>query len=236
MPRSAAVAPWESTVRQGAWFASLPRELAERLLDEAELVRLSAGQRLFARGDAPDGLYVVADGVVRITGLAETGQESLLVMLEPPHWFGEVALFDGEPRTHDAWAEGDATLLRVPQAAMRTMLAERAEWWQPLGRLLTQKLRALFVAMEELSLLPPRARLARRLLAMAAGFGLATAAQEPARRVLKVSQEQLGAMLALSRQTVNQALGELEAAGAVHRQRGAIEVVDVEALRRHGGA
>ncbi|MDG0855444.1 Crp/Fnr family transcriptional regulator [Pelomonas puraquae] len=191
--------------------------------------RLRPGERLFSRGDTPDGLYGLAQGLVRFTGVNEAGQEAVLVVLNPPQWFGEIALFDDEPRTHDAWAESAVTLWHVSQAELAALLAEQPAWWRHFGRLLTQKIRASFTAVEDLVLLAPRARLARRLALMATGFGTLDG---QSLRVLRVSQEQLASMLALSRQTVNQALKELEAAGALRRARGAVEVLDLDALRR----
>ncbi|MCC9595201.1 Crp/Fnr family transcriptional regulator [Rubrivivax sp. JA1055] len=225
-PSPPPAADWAPTLRAGAWFAALPDDLADHLLAHARVLVLDAGTRLFARGDAPDGLYAVVRGVVRIGAVGAVGdgaRESLLAMLEPPQWFGEIALFDGAPRTHDAWAESDCTLLRVAQDDLTRLLAARPQHWQSFGRLLTNKLRLTFAAVEELALLPPTPRLARRLAAMAGGYG---AWEGRSKRVLEVSQEQLGQMLALSRQTVNQALKELEAAGAIRRGRATIEIVD----------
>ena len=72
-------------------------------------------------------------------------------------------------------------------------------------------------------------RLARRLLAIAGGYGerhgLST-------RVINVQQEQLGLMLSVSRQTVNQILRDFEAQGLVQRTRGSIEILDLASLRR----
>ena len=215
----------------GGWFASIPQALREALLTNAEIRTIAAGQRLFARGDAPDGIYCVLTGVVRVTGITENGQEAILAMLESPQWFGEIALFDNEPRTHDAWAESDAKLLRVSQRALEKMLSERPDDWRHFGRLLTQKLRSVFVAMEDIFLLPPTARLARRLLSMAKGYGAWT---DHTSRVISISQEQLGLMLSLSRQTVNQSLRELEDAGSIHRHRGSIEMVDLRKLEALG--
>lgn len=219
---------WQRVAATGAWFAGLPVTFADALLALAEPVSLSAGQRLFARGDAPDGLYCVLRGVVRVTATSVSGQEALLAMLEPPQWFGEIAVFDGAPRTHDAWAQEDCELLRVPQAALLTELAERPQHWRELGQLLTQKLRITFASVEELSLLPPTQRVAGRLLLMAGGYGTWT---DRSKRVLEVSQEQLGLMLALSRQTVNQSLRELESRGCIKRSRASIEILDEELLR-----
>lgn len=211
-----------------AWLQSLPASLRQWLLGTARPVALRAGQRLFVRGDPPDGLYGITAGQMRFTGVTEAGQEAILAICEAPQWFGEIALFDNEPRTHDAWAQTDATLRHVPQFALDELLSQQPAHWRHFGRLLTHKLRVSFVAMEGLVLLPPTPRVAGRLALMATGHG---ALDSGGARVLKVSQEQLAQMLALSRQTVNQALKELEAAGAIRRSRAAIEVLDLAALR-----
>lgn len=229
MTRSPARASTLAVLTASAWFRSLPEPLQQWLQANLRERQLAPGERLFSRGDTPDGLYGLAAGLVRFTGVNEAGQEAILVVLNPPHWFGEIALFDDEPRTHDAWAESAATLWHAPQPALMALLAERPEYWRHLGRLLTQKIRASFTAVEDLVLLAPRARLARRLALMATGFGTL---EGQSLRVLRVSQEQLASMLALSRQTVNQTLKELEAAGVIKRARGAVEVLDLGALRR----
>ncbi len=212
-----------------AWWASLPLALREALQAMAVARPLAAGQRLFARGDAPDGLYLVCRGAVRITGISHDGDEVLLALLEPPHWFGEIALFDHEPRTHDAWAETDALLMQIPQGPLMALLQAEPTHWPHLGRLLTRKLRELFRGLEETALLSATARVARRLAVMATGHG-ALAGQS--HRVVQVSQEQLGLMLALTRQTVNQSLKALEAEGVIRRQRGGVEILDLTGLTR----
>lgn len=211
----------------GAWFASLPPAFAEGLLAQGRLLELPDGHRIFARGDAADGFYGVLRGRVRFSTLKQAGNEPVLAIIEPPHWFGEIAVFDGSTRTHDAWSEGEALLIHVGQAQMRSLLASNPAWWADLGRLLTQKVRLTFSSLEEVTLLPPAPRVASRLLAIAGGYGAWT---DRSKRRVQVSQEQLAAMLSLTRQTVNQALGELEADGAIRRLRGAVEIVDAARL------
>ncbi|AQZ94445.1 Crp/Fnr family transcriptional regulator [Halopseudomonas phragmitis] len=212
-----------------AWFAGLPDELRNWLVAHSRLFSLAAGERLFARGDAPDGLYCVGSGLLRLTGITEGGQEAILAVVGAPHWFGEIALFDNAPRTHDAWAETDVVLVHVPQKELARLLTEKPTYWQIFGQLLTQKLRSAFVLMEDLLLLAPQPRVARRLALMATGYDTL---QGRSRRVLRVTQEQLASMLALSRQTVNLALRELEAAGLIRRLRGAVEILDLSRLQQ----
>ncbi|OJT22709.1 Crp/Fnr family transcriptional regulator [Archangium sp. Cb G35] len=215
-------------ILSGRWFQEIPEELGARLLDAAVVRRLSSGQRLFSRGDQPCGLYCVVEGTIRISGVSESGKEALLMLMEPPHWFGEISLMDGQPRTHDAIAEGATRVLQVPQAALKTMLAQEPRYWRDFALLMSHKLRLMFIALEELSLLPAPARLARRLLMIAEGYGNL---REGPRRVIDVSQEQLALMLAISRQTTNQILKELEARGAVRLTYGKIEILSLEKLQ-----
>lgn len=214
-------------LRSGRWFAGLPDDLQQRLVDAAELRPLAARQRLFSRGDEADGLYAVLDGAVRVSGSSESGREALLTLLEPPSWFGEISIFDGAPRTHDAVAETEALVLHVPRAALDAILAAQPRYWRELGLLVTSKLRLAFVAMEDMALLPLAVRLARRLSLMAEGYG----EREHQRRTVEISQEQLAQMLSTSRQTANQLLKDLEARGLIRLSYGTIEILDLDGLR-----
>jgi CRP-like cAMP-binding protein len=212
----------------GQWFSLLPAALQDELLAMAQLRRLEPGQRLFRRGDPPCGLYAVLEGAVRVGSISESGKEALLVLVEPPHWFGEISLFDGQPRTHDAFADGQVTLLHLPQGPLLALLEHQPSHWRDFALLMSQKLRLAFIALEEMSLLPAPQRLARRLLMIAEGYGgLAVR-----RRSIHLAQEQLALMLSVSRQTTNQILKDLEAQGVVRLNYGEIEILDVERLKR----
>ncbi|MBT8769337.1 Crp/Fnr family transcriptional regulator [Metapseudomonas boanensis] len=219
--------PYRTQLLAGHWFSNLPCNLQDELLALAQLRPLAPGQRLFRRGDPPCGLYAVLDGTVRVGGTSESGKEALLMMMETPSWFGEISLFDGLPRTHDAFAETATTLLNVPQAALLALLQREPRYWRDFALLMSQKLRLAFIALEEMSLLPASQRLARRLLMIAEGYG-ETAER---RRVIQLAQEQLALMLAVSRQTTNQILKELEAQGVLRLTYGEIEILDLERLR-----
>jgi CRP/FNR family cyclic AMP-dependent transcriptional regulator len=213
-------------LERSAWFRSAPAAMQAQLIKAGRVERLAAGQRLFTRGDSDDGLYCVLDGLVRIGAASSAGKEALLAVIEPVNWFGEIALFDNRPRTHDAYAERDSELFHVPRAALAALLERTPEYWHAFGLLLTQKLRLAFDAIEEAALLPAAPRVARRLLLMAGGYG------EPGtlRRVLRVPQEDLAMMLALSRQTINQVLKQFEVQGALKLGYAEIEIADVQKL------
>ena len=151
----------------------------------------------------------------------------VVTLLEPPHWFGEVALFDGRPRTHDAHAGPATRLLHIPQEKLLTRLSAEPVHWRELGLLMAEKLRLVFVELEEAATLPVAQRLARRLVQMAGGFGVrGERAAALHRRSIVVSQEQLARMLSVTRQTVNQNLKGLEGQNVLRLTRGGLEILD----------
>jgi CRP/FNR family transcriptional regulator, cyclic AMP receptor protein len=218
-----------AALERSTWFRSLPDALRAALRAAGRLRTVRAGERLFMRGDPDDGIYCVLDGAVRVGAASIAGREALLAVVGPVNWFGEITLFDGGPRTHDAYAERDSTLFHVPRAALAALLAATPAWWHAFGLLLTQKLRLAFEAIEEAALLPAAARVARRLVVLADSYGDA-ADQRGRRRVVSVPQEDLALMLALSRQTVNQILRQFEREGLVVLRYGEIEIADAARL------
>lgn len=218
---------WRARLDSGQWFSHLPVSLQDSLLAAARLRRLAPGQLLFKRGDPPCGLYAVLEGSVRIGAVSEQGKEALLSVVESPHWFGEICLFDGQPRTHDAFGVGHCILVHIPHSALLALLDDQPVYWRQLALLMSQKLRLTFISLEQLSLMPAPARLAHRLLMIADGYGEI----DPPRRVLQLPQDQLASMLSLSRQTTNQLLKELQAQGVLNLKYGEIEILDAQRLR-----
>ena len=225
-PLSAAL--YRDRLHASNWFGGLGKPLQEILIDMAIVRRLADGEVLFRRGDPPDGLYCVVEGGIRVRATTADGREALLAVLEPVNWFGEIGVFDNQARTHDARGEGDTVLLHMPQAALMELLERAPQHTHAFALLLTHKLRLAFSVLEETALLPASVRVARRLLLMAAGYGdlrLGT------RRVLRVPQEQLALLLALSRQTVNLVLKDFQARGILRVAYGEIELLDLPGLR-----
>ncbi|MGE5450226.1 MAG: Crp/Fnr family transcriptional regulator [Acidobacteriota bacterium] len=222
------MAPWLTPellarLRSGPWFGSISRELESDLLGLATSRRLAPGEHLFFRGDPADGLYAVLEGCLRISGVTEAGKEAILSLVDAPNWLGEIALFDGLPRTHNAVAEGATRLLHVPAAGLNRLLSGKPHHWRDLGVLMALRLRLVLIGMEDLALLPAEGRLARRLVWLVETSSMG---QGPGPCVVPISQAQLGMMLSLSRQTTNQILQSLQDQQVLRVAYGRIEILD----------
>jgi CRP-like cAMP-binding protein len=195
-------------IETGPWFAKLSAALQQAILSRAVVRRLADGAPMAARGSPAEEWVGVARGAVRISTVSLAGKQVSLTYCEPGTWFGDIALFDGLPRTHDAHAHGDTTLLVVRKPDFKELLAQHVELYDALLRLNCRRLRLMFDQFEELNTRPLQARLARQLLLLAKSYGIAEGAE--IRIGLQLAQEDLAQLLGASRQRVNQELKGFE--------------------------
>lgn len=201
------------SIESGAWFAKLSLPLRQAILSRARVRRLPDGAPMAARGTPAQEWCGVAKGAVRISLVSLAGKQVTLTYVEPGTWFGDIALFDGLPRTHDADAHGETTLLAVRKGDFNALLAQHNELYEALLRLNCRRLRLMFNHFEDLNTRPLAARLARQILLLAKSYGIEQG--EEIRIRLQLAQEDLAQLLGASRERVNQELKGFEREGAV---------------------
>jgi len=200
-------------IEAGAWFSKLSPRLREDILSRAVVRRLKDGAGLSSRGTTAEQWCGVALGAVRISSVSLTGKQVTLTYAEPGVWFGDIALFDGLPRTHDADAHGPTTLLVVRKPDFKELLTLHVELYDALLRLNCRRLRLMYNQFEDLNTRPLRSRLAKQIILLAKSYGIAQG--EEIRIGLHLAQEDLAQLLGASRQRVNQELKGFERDGAV---------------------
>lgn len=212
----------------GPWFSKLSPALRADILSRATVRRIPDGAMLSARGAQADEWCGVAKGAVRVSSVSLSGKQITLTYVEPGTWVGDTALFDGLPRTHDAHAHGDTTLLVVKKADFHALLDAHIELYEALLRLQCRRLRLLYDVVEDLNTRPLAARLAKQLLLLARSYGIAQG--EEIRIGLQLAQEDLAQLLGASRQRVNQELKGFERDGAVRVEPTRLVVLSREKL------
>lgn len=205
--------------------AAVAEEMRETVFEQ--------GQAIFARGDAGSDLHVVSKGRVKLSVLTSDGRELSFAHVEPPSIFGELALFDGRPRSADATAVTRVTTLALSKAAFTRLLSIKPAVAEAALKFLSGRLRDADEQLEAIALHPIEARLAR--------FFLAAARQKDpegksamVKLALPISQTELALLVGASRPKVNAALAVLEAEGALER-RGQLMICAVEKLSTLGG-
>ena len=222
------IEPVKPLLLKNTWFKQLPDDVIEQLVAMSKAKHLAKGQRLHAKNDPPEGLYCVLKGKIRVSNVSHEGREMVLTWLEPGSWFGEISLFDGLPRTHDAHAELDTELLLLPTASFHELLEQRPLLYPHFMRLLCARIRATFALIDETGGLSLKGQLAKRLLLLANRFGQQV--EDAGSDQIAISQETLAHMLNSSRQTVNKLLQELQQEGIIQVHYGQIDILKVDRL------
>jgi CRP-like cAMP-binding protein len=164
--------------------------------------------------------------------LSSDGRELSFAHVAPPSIFGELAIFDGRPRSADATAVNRVETLMLSKASFMRLLESRPSIGEAAVRFLAGRLRDADEQLEAIALHPIEARLARFFLA-------AVRQKDPSGKAeklslaLPISQSELALLVGASRPKVNAALGLLESQGAIER-RGQQVICDVAVLNGIG--
>ena len=217
-----------SNIEAGSWFSTLSPALRQAILSCSTVRRLADGALLTSRGAPADEWCGVAKGAVRVSSVSLSGKQVTLTYVEPGVWFGDIALFDGLPRTHDANVHGESTLLVVRKPDFKQLLGQHTELYEALLRLNCRRLRLMFDVVEDLNTRPLASRLAKQVLLLARSYGIQQG--EEIRIGLALAQEDLAQLLGASRQRVNQELKGFERDGAVRIEPTRLVVLSKEKL------
>jgi CRP-like cAMP-binding protein len=221
----------QHNIDSGAWFSKLSAPLRADILARSQVRRLGDGEPLATRGTPAEEWCGVARGAVRISSVSLSGKQVTLTYAEPGTWFGDIALFDGLPRTHDADVHGPTTLLTLRKADFRALLQHHVELYDALLRLNCRRLRLMFDSFEDLNTRPLQARLAKQILLLARSYGVPHGPDGAEVRIgLALAQEDLAQLLGASRQRVNQELKGFEREGAVRVEPTRLVVLSREKL------
>jgi CRP/FNR family cyclic AMP-dependent transcriptional regulator len=86
-----------------------------------------AGQHIFSEGQKGDRLYIILQGEVRISKYIPGAGEEALAILDRGDVFGEMALIDNAPRSADAKAHTDVTVLPIENRLLTDILSRDVE-------------------------------------------------------------------------------------------------------------
>lgn len=202
-------------------FSSFDEEALARVAAKGSTVRLERNDTLFNEGEEAFDLYVLLRGRVGIGRSSPDGRESIVALMEPADVFGEMALFDDEPRSASARALERSEVLRLPFDVVRSELDARPELlWDVVG-LIARRLRATDESLADAMLLDVTGRTAKRLLELSG---------EADEFILPITQEELAGLVGASRERVNKAISAFIRLGWIEQGDRRYRIVNRERL------
>jgi len=204
-------------------FEQLPEDDIEALRRFATRSTYPPGKTLFRQGECPQELLIIERGELELVYV--TRSERLVVqILYAGSSVDHLAILLNAPYAYSAITLSEATLLRLRLDTIRALeelFPEIAFRW--LG-LLAHALDRAHQRVLEMAGKSAIEQVSRVLLHESAER------DEP---TLELTQEELAATLALSRQTVSRAFRDLAREGAIKPERRRIRLLDLEKLREH---
>jgi CRP/FNR family transcriptional regulator, cyclic AMP receptor protein len=215
------------------FFKLFPADIREALLKKASYKTYPAGTTIFFRGDTEAFMGVVISGRLRMSMSATDGRGILLGLVESGEVFGETALIDGLPRTTDAQADTETSIMIIRHVDFTSALKANPEAMYGVIVMLCHRMRIYLDTIDLVALQNLPIRLARLILRLAGDYGV----EENGHVIIRagLNQTSIGQQLATSRESINKQLKVFVAQGIISMHGDEITLLDAAALKNIGG-
>lgn len=202
------------------WFARLPHALQTRVTDEVVTLKGLKGDVLLRAGEPVTGWYAVLSGLVKLQTQSPDGRLSVFLGVAAGDWFGEGSALKFERRRYEVVALRDTSLLCLPLPVFEEMRASSLAFNHALVMQMNKRLAQSMAIIEAGRVRSPQQRVALYLSRLF-WHGM---------KRIELSQEELGHLAGLSRQTVNKVLQRMQLEGVVAINFGRVTILDEQAL------
>lgn len=200
-------------------LAAVPPGDLEALAQHAQRSWFRRGQVIFQRDDAGTSLHIVEQGHVYIVLPSPQGEEMIVAVLGPGEFFGDLSLLDGAPRCASAVAAEPVSTFMVQREHFLLWLESRPSAARAMMTALARRLRATDEMLGDAAFLDIDRRLAKKLLQLCRRRSQGEVLSA------RVTQDELAAMLGLTRECINKHLGQLKDRGLIEVGRGSIRLL-----------
>jgi CRP-like cAMP-binding protein len=217
--------PWRG------WFGESHPQFRRQLLELARPRFCPADSVIYRADEQSHELFGLASGIVEVQGRLPHPDALLMHFIHPGHWFGGSPIVAARRRRVTARARTDVELLSVNGDDLLTLLAQKPQWWQEIGREVVFALDLALLMASDLLIRDVSARCAAVLLRLAdqrSNFEPDYALQSE----IPAAQFELAMACNVSRNTFAAVLHRFEEAGWIRSGYRSVVVVDPAAMRR----
>ena len=211
-------------LRDSPLFSDVPPDLLKDLLMHGSRRELKRGENLFVQGDPATSLFMVLDGLVKLSRLSAAGEEIVVAVYGRGESFGEAAAMRGGtyPVTVDAVVE--SCLFQITARTIAARIRDHPELAMAMLASTYRHLHELVHDIEDMKGHTGAQRLAAFLVA------LSPSAEGPSRFVLPYDKNLIAARLGMKPESLSRSIASLRGQG-VRVQGGKVEVEDMGRLK-----
>lgn len=193
-------------------FRGLDDAVLEGVASLANMRRVTRNQVVVTEGDRPDNVYFVLNGNLKVVVSDEEGREVILSILGQGEIFGEMGMFEEQPRSASVVAASAADLVVIRNADFRAVMRDNFEVSWRLMCMLASRLRNADRKIESLALMDVYGRVARLLMEMAEQHG------DELIVARKISKQDIAKMIGASREMVSRVMKDLGQQGLIEER------------------
>lgn len=203
------------------FLQNIDTPLVREFQDTSFFAHIPAGKDVFVEGDRADAIALLISGVVRVYKIGETGREITLYRFG----LGESCILTANAILSQksfpaiATVEEDAEAVMIPSEVFRDWVKRYDPWRDFVFDLLSDRLSMVMAVIDEVVFQRMDKRVASWLLNQAG-----------AQNQLRVTHQEIAADLGSSREVISRILQDFSRSGLIQLSRGAIEILDLEAL------
>ena len=214
-------------------FGELDDAALDLLSQKAVERKFRKGHVIFHQGDPGSSICVLVSGIVKVMVTSEKGDEMVLVTLESPATFGELAVVDGLERSASVEVMEPCTVLFLDRDTLLSLIQSDSSFAEGLLRSLGALLRRLTDQAADFVFLDLHGRVAKLLLSYADSRGEKT--DEGTVLDLHLTQGDIARMVGGSRQSINGILRSFDERGYVEVRRKVVVLKRLDLLSRRAG-
>lgn len=211
-----------AAVAEEVLFDLLSPQAKQWLANQGKRKTYKDGGTVHNRGDAGAAMGIVISGQVRLFQQRENGTQTFVSLIRAGAHYGDILLFRGKLRTHDAVSVGPTIVDHYGPAAFAKLL-DNAEIVKALYKITAIRLGRSMAMTDDLRVLPRDVHLGKVLLNQWRLRGDQDA-------IISV-QDDLAGLVGVTTMTLSKSLARLREAGLIETGYRKIRVVDVEALK-----
>ena len=210
------------------WLGVLKPDERERVIADLRVVEVLPGELVCRVGRPVTFWFGVIDGLLKMSNDTALGIPITFTGIPPGGWFGEGTVLKHEPYRYNIQALRRSLVEGITTGTFDWLLDRSIGFNRFVMMQLNERLGQFIGAREIDRLTQPDQRVARSLGALFhptlyPGVG----------NLLRITQQELGYLVGLSRQRVNTALNTLQAEQIIRIEYGGVRVLDLERLRRY---
>jgi CRP/FNR family cyclic AMP-dependent transcriptional regulator len=215
-------------------FSSWPVALLDRLLPMSRLGRHARGALVHSETQAEPEILVVVSGHLMVSRVNVDGSRASISVLGPGLVIGiPRGMNPDDEALYDYRANDDAVVVHVPARIVFQTLDSEAFLWKTMAHMLLKQHRQMLTTVVDQLAGNLSRRLAATIDRLAQIHGVDSS--EMTLR-LRLSQDDLAAMLQVSRGALNREIRVFEAQGLIRADYGTLIVLDQPSLRKLAGA